>query len=122
MAGKLKNRTRRAITLNLTTKVAPKRHVFSRVSESRDGSSAVTDRRLVLPDSITILAGSVSSSLPDSVQHCPEVAGAIQRRDVIWIQDAPSAPEAKKARREEREAEKLEEPAAEPRPRARTRS
>lgn len=120
MAGKLKNRTRRAITLNLTTKVAPKRHVFSRVSESRDGSSAVTDRRLVLPDSITILAGSVSSSLPDSVQHCPEVAGAIQRRDVIWIQDA-SAPEAKKARRE-REAEKLEEPAAEPRPRARTRS
>lgn len=88
MPGKLKNRTRRALTFNLTTKVAPVRHVFKRRTEQKDGSVTVGDRRLILPDSVTILSKGFSDSLPDGVPFCPEVAAAIARRDVEWIPDA----------------------------------
>lgn len=91
MSGKLKNRTRRALTFNLTTKVAPIRHLFDRRVEHKDGSVSTQKRRLVLPDSVTVLAGKLSTSLPDGAPQCPEVAAAIARRDVEWIPDEPAA-------------------------------
>lgn len=111
MSGKLKNRTRRALTFNLTTKVAPVRHLFGRRTDHRDGSVTIADKRLVLPESVTVLAGknNLSASLPDSAVGCPEIAAAIARKDVEWIPDpketepaaeipavleAPPAPEA----------------------------
>lgn len=110
MSGKLKNRTRRALTFNLTTKVAPIRHLFDRRVEHKDGSVSTQKRRLVLPDSVTVLAGKLSASLPDGVPHCPEVAAAIARRDVEWIPDEPAA----EAPAEEAPAEAPADGAAEP--------
>lgn len=91
MSGKLKNRTRRALTFNLTTKVAPVRQLFDRRVEHKDGSTSVAQRRLVFPDSVTVLAGKLSDSLPDGAPHCPEVAAAIARRDVEWVPDEPAS-------------------------------
>lgn len=88
MPGKLQNLTRRAVVYNLTTKVAPVRHVFKRRTEHKDGTVRTVDRRLVLPDSVTVLAGKLSESLPDGVARCPEVIAAIARHDVKWIPDA----------------------------------
>lgn len=88
MPGKLKNRTRRALVFNLTLKVAPVRQLFPRRVERKDGSVGIEDRRLVLPASVTVLAGKLSASLPDGVPHCPEVSAAIARREVEWIPDA----------------------------------
>lgn len=96
MSGKLKNRTRRALTFNLTTKVAPIRHLFDRRLEQKDGTVKTTQRRLVLPDSVTVLAGKLSDSLPDGAPHCPEVAAAIARRDVEWIPDPEKVAEPEK--------------------------
>jgi hypothetical protein len=87
MSGKLKNLTRVAKTYNLTTKVAPVRHLFARREEAKDGTVRVKDRRLVIPDSVTICAGKLSDSLPDGVPHCPDVAAAIARREVVWVPD-----------------------------------
>lgn len=87
MSGKLTNRTRKALTFNLTTTVAPVRKVFDRMIEDREGSRKTVQRRVVFPDSITVLVGTPTESLADGVQHCPEVAEAIKRRDVIWTKD-----------------------------------
>lgn len=93
MSGKLKNRTRRALTFNLTTKVAPVRHLFGRRTDHRDGTVSIADKRLVLPDSVTVLTGkhNLSTSLPDSAVSCPEVAAALARKDVEWIPDSKEA-------------------------------
>jgi hypothetical protein len=85
MPGKLHNKTRRALTLNLTTKVAPLRKLYDRRTANADGSTSIAPTRIVIPDSITVLAGKCSGVLADGVAHCPEVAAAIARRDVAWI-------------------------------------
>lgn len=91
MTGKLKNRTRFSHTYNLSLKVAPLRKIYE-----RQGSNGVENRRIVLPDSVTVLAGvgTLSPSLPDGAKDCPEVAAAIKRRDVIWVPDPVEAPSA----------------------------
>lgn len=98
MTGKLKNRTRFQHTYNLSLKVAPLRKIYE-----RQGPNGVENRRIVLPDSVTVLAGvgTLSQSLPDGAKDCPEVAKAIARRDVFWVPDPvkveePSAEEAPK--------------------------
>lgn len=95
MPGKLKNRTRLARTYNLTTKVAPVRHLFARREEHKDGTVKTHDRRLVLPDSVTVLGGGFSDLLPDGAPHCPEVAAAIARREVEWVPEPEKKAEPK---------------------------
>lgn len=99
MSGKLKNRTRTAKVYNLTTKVAPVRHMFARRHEHRDGKVVINDRRLVLPDSITILGKKESDTLPDAVLGCPEIAGAIERRDLVWVPDPETEKKAKRSKK-----------------------
>ena len=105
MTGKLTNRTRTAQTYNLTNKVAPVRKIFERRTQTRDGVVSISDRRVVFPDSITILFGETSKSLPDGVKHCPEVVAALARRDVVWVQDPVEAAVAEPTKVEAAEAE-----------------
>lgn len=99
MAGKLKNLTRTARTYNLTTKVAPLRRMYPRATQLPDGGAAISDRRVVIPDSITILAGATSPVLEDGVLSCPEIAKAISKRDLLWLEEPKPAPvEAKPAK------------------------
>jgi len=78
----LENVSRTQKTFNLTARIAPLRRVHKRATTDRDGRTRIDDRRLVYPDSITILAGATSKDLPDSYEHAPEVAKAIARGDV----------------------------------------
>ncbi len=110
MSGKLRNRTRTAKVYNLTTKVAPVRHMFARRHEHRDGRVVISDRRIVIPDSITIRAKQESETLPDTVLGCPEIASAIERRDLVWVPDPETEKKAKRSKPEKKAEEK---PAAE---------
>lgn len=92
MTGKLENKTRRALTFNLTTAIAPVRHIFARREEQKDGKVRHVDKRVVLPASVTVLARGTSESLPDGAAGAPEIASAIARGDVRWMPDPVAAP------------------------------
>jgi hypothetical protein len=90
--GKLKNLTRRVFVANLSTQVAPVRHLFNRREEHSDGTWGSTEKRVVLPDSITILTGQESESLPVQVTKCPEIEAAINERRLKWTDDPAPEP------------------------------
>jgi hypothetical protein len=120
MPGKLENLTRRARTFNLTTRIAPIRALFDRREDQKDGTAKVVSRRVVYPDSISLLArGSTADDLHDGVPLCPEVAKAITKGEVRWV---PTPEKPKKAKPpSDAKAEPEEEPRPRQRPAAATR-
>lgn len=105
--GTLENLTRTISVYNLTTAVAPIRKEFARVQTHKDGTATLTSKRVVFPDSITILAGEKLSGLSDGVTSAPEIRAAIARKELRWIPDAAPATPAPVAKK--RETEVMEE-------------
>lgn len=100
MPVKLKNLTRMALPLNLTRGRPAVRVEALRSDKQSDGGMAQREVRLMLPDSITLLAGDTSEELPDVVKDCPEVLGAklAGKLDVIVVKPSAPAPEAATAK------------------------
>lgn len=76
MTVKLTNTQRTQQTFNLTREFAPKRHLFKSSTLNKDGSVSFSDRRVVIPDSVTLLAGE-SREFVDGILTCPEIKNAI---------------------------------------------
>jgi hypothetical protein len=95
--GTLENRTRTAKTYNLTLAVAPLRREYARRVEGPDGKVRSDMKRLVHPDSITLLAGEKRSKLPEQITACPEVAAAIARRELAWTPEPAAKAESASA-------------------------
>lgn len=95
MSVRLTNTQRTQQTFNLTREFAPVRHVFPRAAESASGQGAARSVRLVLPDSVTFLAGE-SRVYPDGVMTCPEIRGAVEskRLKIEQISETKAAGEA----------------------------
>jgi hypothetical protein len=118
MSGTLENRTRTAKTFNLTLAVAPLRREYARRTEGPDGQVRAAAKRLVHPDSITLLAGEKRSGLPDQIVACPEVKAALARHELRWTPDPVKAEPAKEPEHVAAE----EASSVEPKPRTRSTS
>lgn len=95
MSTKLVNTSRTALTFNLTREVSPIRRVYARTRVEKTGEVHLEDRRLVIPDSVTLLHGESRGGFHPSVVRCPEVAALIAARklraeDEITSTDSPA--------------------------------
>lgn len=79
---KLTNRTRTAKTYNLTVATAPHRMEVERRVDDREGNVRKETRRLMVPDSITLLAGE-TRIVPTGYLSAPEIKAALQRRELV---------------------------------------
>lgn len=82
------SKSRQIQVFNLTRDIAPRRMILERRTETSDGGFARHDKRIVVPDSITLLAGARLENLHPAVVRAPEVVAAIQRGSVIVVEDA----------------------------------
>jgi hypothetical protein len=90
----LKNRSRRAQTYNLPHDtyctdecrcVEVKQHLVHH--DSGTGVVGIAEQPKQLAASITFLAGETKAGLPDTILTCPDVQGAIGRRELAVIQE-----------------------------------
>lgn len=87
----LKNNTkhpRRMLVFNLTREIAPVKVHNRTMEETRDGVRRVRQSSKLVPDSVRIAHGETSRPLPADVVKVPEIAKAIDARELIVL-DAP---------------------------------
>jgi len=104
MAKSLTNRSRRAQIYNLPHQsycsdgtcrcVGVKQHAI--VRDNRSGAVGVAVREKRLGASIHFSAGESKASLPDTITKCPEIAGALARRELIEPKPATKTTEPKR--------------------------
>jgi len=92
---KLVNLSRTSLTFNLTREVAPLRRVYTRTRIEKTGETHREERRIVIPDSVTLLHGESRGGFHPSVVRCPEVAALIAAKklraeDEIESSDSPA--------------------------------
>ena len=62
-----------------------KQHVDTGSAGESGGGVAVRDSKLAA--SLTFLAGEEKTDLPDTILDCPDVKGALERRDLIEVKE-----------------------------------
>lgn len=91
MMVKLVNISRTSLTFNLTREFAPLRRVYTRTRTEKTGESYREERRIVIPDSMTLLFGESRGGLHPSVVRCPEVAALIAAKKLRVEDDVTSS-------------------------------
>ena len=90
MLTKLVNLSRTSLTFNLTREVAPLRCVYPRTRTEKTGETYREERRIVIPDSVTLLHGESRGGFHPSVVRCPEVAALIAAKKLRAEDEEPS--------------------------------
>jgi len=97
----LQNLTNELLTFDLSRDIAPKRHEFPRAVTDRNGVTRKEMRRIVLADSVTLLAKESRGGFHPAVERCPQVVALVKAQrlrvvatpEVLVVEEAAPAVE-----------------------------
>lgn len=83
----LRNTSRTILVLNLPPDFAPKRAMYMRTVDHRNGSKELKEVRVVHGDSIHLLVGETRGGFSNAIRRCPEIIAAVARRQLELVEE-----------------------------------